>query len=122
MTAAKSWLYQWCYVLEVYDGDTIKVDIDKGENQWSRNRRVRLAGINCPELHLTNVVPHQLNPAGEAAQAFTASLIKVGDRVVVKSYRLDEYGRIYGDVFTLDDPDVSVSSKLLAAGQAVVDK
>lgn len=122
MTAAKSWLYQWCYVLEVYDGDTIKVDIDKGENQWSRNRRVRLAGINCPEMHLTNVVPYQPNPAGEAAKAFTASLINVGDRVVVKSYRLDEYGRIYGDVFTLDDPDVSVSSKLLAAGQAVVDK
>lgn len=37
-------------VKEVYDGDTVTVDIDLGLNTWLRDQKLRLLGINAPEL------------------------------------------------------------------------
>lgn len=38
------------YVTGVYDGDSITVDIDLGMNIVIKNRKIRLYGINTPEL------------------------------------------------------------------------
>lgn len=35
---------------EVYDGDTITIDIDLGFGVWLNNQKVRLADINTPEV------------------------------------------------------------------------
>lgn len=35
---------------EVYDGDTITVDIDLGFGNWMHNQKLRLFGINAPEM------------------------------------------------------------------------
>ena len=37
-------------VKSVYDGDTIKVDIDLGFGVWLHNQTIRLFGINSPEI------------------------------------------------------------------------
>lgn len=37
-------------VKSVYDGDTIKVDIDLGFDVWMKDQTIRLFGINAPEL------------------------------------------------------------------------
>lgn len=37
-------------VTEVYDGDTITADVDLGFNTWRRGEKLRLAGINAPEV------------------------------------------------------------------------
>jgi len=37
-------------VVSVYDGDTITVDIDLGFNMIMKKRKIRLAGIDTPEL------------------------------------------------------------------------
>ena len=37
-------------VTEVYDGDTITVDIDLGLNVWLKDQTLRLLGIDTPEL------------------------------------------------------------------------
>ena len=34
----------------VYDGDSITVDIDLGFNHWMLNQKIRLFGINTPEV------------------------------------------------------------------------
>lgn len=38
----------------VVDGDTVDVDIDLGFNVWLRNERLRLYGIDTPELKGAN--------------------------------------------------------------------
>ena len=37
-------------VVKVYDGDTITVDIDLGLDVWLKNKRIRLLGIDTPEM------------------------------------------------------------------------
>lgn len=37
-------------VTKVYDGDTITVDIDLGMGIWFRGQKIRLEGINTPEI------------------------------------------------------------------------
>lgn len=37
-------------IIKVIDGDTVDVDINLGVGTWLRNERIRLWGINAPEL------------------------------------------------------------------------
>ena len=39
-----------CNITKVYDGDTVTADIDLGFEVWLKGVRVRLKGINTPEL------------------------------------------------------------------------
>jgi micrococcal nuclease len=41
-------------VKEVYDGDTITVDVDLGFDIWLKDQKIRLAGINAPEIRGEN--------------------------------------------------------------------
>jgi micrococcal nuclease len=44
-------LYRYKAVItDVYDGDTVTADIDLGMGVWLRGQRIRLYGINAPEL------------------------------------------------------------------------
>ncbi|MBX3597757.1 MAG: thermonuclease family protein [Rhizobiaceae bacterium] len=44
-------LYQYhAEITDVYDGDTVTADIDLGFNTWRRGERLRLFGIDTPEL------------------------------------------------------------------------
>ena len=45
----KLYLYK-AFVKEVYDGDTITVDIDLGLKTFIHNEKIRLFGINTPEV------------------------------------------------------------------------
>ena len=61
-------------VVRVVDGDTVILDIDLGMNVWMRNERIRLAGINAPELR---------TPEGIAAQSALQLKLLEGDMAVV---------------------------------------
>lgn len=37
-------------ITDVYDGDTVTADVDLGFNTWRRGERLRLWGIDAPEL------------------------------------------------------------------------
>lgn len=37
-------------VVKVYDGDTITVDVDLGFGVWMHKQKIRLVGINTPEV------------------------------------------------------------------------
>lgn len=44
-------MYEYrAYVKKVYDGDTITVDIDLGFGVLLKNQKIRLYGINTPEV------------------------------------------------------------------------
>lgn len=44
-------LYSYkAHVIKVYDGDTITVNINLGFDMWMYNQKIRLLGINTPEI------------------------------------------------------------------------
>jgi hypothetical protein len=69
-------------VIEVIDGDTFKIDFDGGQ-------RVRLLGVNAPELERC---------LGAESKAKLAQLV-LGNKVTLSDQFTDPYGRIIANVF-----------------------
>ena len=90
-------------VINVLDGDTIEVSRD------GRGRRIRLDGIDCPEMG---------QAFGDAARQFASSLA-FGKEVKVRGIEHDQYGRIVAHV-TLPDGRV-LNDELAEAGLAWAD-
>jgi micrococcal nuclease len=81
-------------VISVYDGDTITVSVDLGFH-ISQIMSVRLARINSPEVRGISSVD------GIAARDFLRSLLPVGKRVTLVTYKdgKEKYGRYLADVY-----------------------
>jgi micrococcal nuclease len=95
-------------VVHVTDGDTIVVALG------GREERVRLLGIDTPEVHTADGTPECYGPE---ASAFTASLLPLG--TVVRLERdvvgRDDYGRLLAYVYAGDQ---LVNEVLVAHGVA----
>ncbi len=78
-------------VENVVDGDTLLVRIDLGFTTW-KEQRLRLAGIDTPALD---------EPKGEAARQFVARKMEAVDFVMIKTNKIDIYGRYVAHVFYL---------------------
>jgi micrococcal nuclease len=111
-------LYHYRAIVQrVVDGDTIFVEIDWGNNHWDKNLKIRMLGINCPETKGAT------KAAGLQAKAFTESLLKSGQEVIIRTIKdekaEDDFGRLLGEIFLLDGNDTSVNQALLESGNAV---
>lgn len=97
-------------VVHVVDGDTIDVEIG------GREERVRLIGIDTPEVHVEGGPPECW---GVEASALTAELVPTGTRVrlVRDVVPRDDYGRLLAYVHRVAD-DLFVNEALLSAGAA----
>jgi micrococcal nuclease len=83
-------------VLEVIDGDTIKLNIDLGFDIW-HIINVRLNGINCAEKN---------TDLGKKAKDFVCTkLLPVGTMVNVTTYKPEKYGRMLADIKLPSDVD-----------------
>jgi endonuclease YncB( thermonuclease family) len=93
----------------VVDGDTIQVDVHLGMDFWLVNQRVRLAGIDCPEMNTAE---------GKAAAAFAAEWL--ADRKCELTDRgKDKYGRLLGEIRAAENGE-TLNSTLIQAGHAKV--
>ena len=108
------WRYR-CRITRIIDGDTVVGYIDQGFNAF-REERLRLVGINAPEVYGENAA------AGTAATAFTRAWLaeaNVGDwPFVVRTEKTDSFGRYLADIRRADT-GASLSEALLASGHAV---
>jgi micrococcal nuclease len=97
-------------VTRIVDGDTI--DVEVGGNR----ERVRLIGIDTPELHTAEGPPECM--AVEAREQ-TAELLAVGREVRLERDLVgrDDYGRLLAYVFRRDD-DLFVNEAIVAGGFA----
>lgn len=97
-------------ILDIHDGDTITVELDLGFRVTYKTP-IRFNGINAPEL---------ATPEGKVAKAFLQTLIKIGDTLVIKTYKnpQDKYGRWLGDLFRPIDT-VSLNQQMIDSGHAV---
>lgn len=107
-------MYQYkCTILEVIDGDTVKVDIDAGFNICIKNLNIRFLGIDTPESKTTDLTEKVF---GLASKSVVQKLLPVGSTQIVQTTIDDKYGRLLGD-FLIDGK--SLCQLLVADGYAV---
>jgi micrococcal nuclease len=78
-------------VIDVHDGDTVRLDVDCGFRMWFRGP-FRLRGINAPELP---------TPEGVAARDALSGKLPATVRVVTYPDP-EKYGRWLGDIYAGD--------------------
>ena len=102
------------YVEKVYDGDTITCTIDCGFNMSMKNQKIRLYGINCPELRGPE------KEAGKVARDQLRNQI-LHKNILIETFKdkNGKYGRYLATVF-LDS--VNINEWLVQNGYAVVAK
>jgi micrococcal nuclease len=98
-------------VTNVYDGDSITVILDYGFNLKRLEVKVRLWGIDTPEIR------GEERPDGLVSQAWLREKLPEGTEVILKTHydKTGKYGRILAEVF-LDG--VNLNDQLLAEGLA----
>jgi len=103
-------------VTGVYDGDSITIDIDLGFNNWKKNQKVRLFGINTPEIR------GEERPDGLVARDRLRELI-LDKEIIITSYKdkSGKYGRWLATVFLKQDGMFeNINTLLLHEGLAEV--
>lgn len=89
-------------VRSIYDGDTLRADIDLGFNIIMRNTQIRLFGINTPELRNPTLA------AGIAARdALTQQIFGRDLTIQTLRDRQEKYGRYLGVLFLPDGSNVN---------------
>jgi micrococcal nuclease len=110
MDPVNLWHYR-ATVVRVVDGDTVDVSIDLGFH-ITTVLRLRLSGINAPEVHGVTAA------AGHAATAaLSAMVLEAHLTIVTEKDRTEKYGR-YLATLLLDD-GTNVNEALVASGHAV---
>jgi micrococcal nuclease len=94
-------------VIDVYDGDTVHLDIDLGFHVWRRGERYRLARINAPEIK---------TPTGPASRDALAGQLAKAQQVIVTTSKADNYGRYLVEILA---DGANVNDWMVANGYAV---
>ena len=97
-------------VTKVYDGDTITVDFDLGFGILIRKQKIRLVGINTPEVRGSE------KPQGIISRDALRQRI-LGKVVTIKTSKdkKGKYGRWLGEVFVEDE---NINQWLITEGYA----
>lgn len=104
----------------VIDGDTVVVDLDNGLQQWVHAERLRLFGIDAPELHGED------KQDGLESKSHLVYLVRrylpetrAGFQCVVRTIkdRRGKYGRYYGELWT-PDRELCLNALMVAHGFA----
>jgi micrococcal nuclease len=92
-------------IISVYDGDTVRADIDLGFNMLMLNQQIRLLGIDTPEVRGDS------REQGIIVRDFVREMIL--DKKIILRTQKDEsgkYGRWLGDIFYCKSNLVTASS------------
>jgi endonuclease YncB( thermonuclease family) len=96
-------------VLEVVDGDTLLLAVDCGF-KITKEERIRLAGLNAPEL---------VTKKGKEVALYMRDLLTKAKGIVVKTQKVDTFGRFVGHIFySFEDDEVG---KVYAEGRYLND-
>jgi micrococcal nuclease len=106
-----SYIYK-AVVKSIYDGDTLRVDIDCGFNVWQHDVSLRLKGINAPELR------GEQRAQGIVSRDWLQQAIPVGSKILIKTDRdaQEKYGRWLATVYY---NNVNLNEEMVRLGYAV---
>lgn len=87
--------YYRARVRSIYDGDTLRLDIDLGMGVWLKNQTIRLKGIDTPELY-GNDRKNGLKSRDEVRR-----LIPPETEVIIKTFKdsKGKYGRWIAEIW-----------------------
>jgi len=107
------YLYE-AFVTEVYDGDSITADIRLGLGIWKKGEKIRLYGINTPEIR--GGTPEE-KAHGFAARDYLRALI-LNKAIILETHKdkTGKYGRLLGTIWI---DGVNVNLLLIDKGHAV---
>ena len=97
-------------ITDVYDGDSVTADIDLGFGIWMRNQKLRLYGIDTPELRGAE------REEGLKVRDYVTDLI-LGQEVIIESAK-DKSGKYGRWLATIWIQGVNLNEKLLNEGKA----
>lgn len=103
-------------IVSIYDGDSVTMNIDLGFKSWLINQKVRLYGIDTPEIR------GEERSDGLAAKARLIELID-GEEVIITSYKdkAGKYGRWLATIYLKDGDDwININQLLVDEGLAEV--
>lgn len=103
------------YVSNVYDGDTITVDIQLGFDVLIKKQKIRLFGINTPEIRGDD------KEFGKKIRDYVREKI-LGKQVVMSTIKdkKGKYGRYLGIIYYTDgDKNICLNQELLDKDMAV---
>jgi len=89
-------LFTTATLVNVYDGDTFKVNLQCTEAVFCNNVPVRVKGIDTPEMKTKNVCEKR---AAQQAKAFTTSFLQ-GHKLDLRNCTRDKYFRLLCDVYS----------------------
>jgi micrococcal nuclease len=100
-------------VNSIYDGDTIRVDIDLGFGVIFRDQSLRLLGIDTPEVR------GEERLHGLISKAFVVQRIPVGSviKIVTQKDRKEKFGRYLATVYYGEESN-NLNEELLNSGMA----
>lgn len=101
------------YVRSIYDGDTIRVDIDLGFGVILSDQSLRLLGLDTPEIR------GEERTQGLISRNFVVERIPVGSYITITTVkdRKEKFGRYLATVFYGDDMK-NLNEELLQSGMA----
>jgi len=106
-------------VVEVYDGDTFKVQLPGMLEVFGRDLSVRINGIDTPEIRSscsTDVLRAAERHKGGLAKDFLLGAIKGGQKVELHNLARDKYFRLLADVYI---DDINIGTTMIERGHAV---
>jgi len=102
---------------DVYDGDSVTAHIDLGFGVWLRRQKIRLWGINTPELRGAT------RRKGQAARDHLRDLLPEDGHIFIRSHkdRKGKYGRWLAELIIIKPGGTvtNANSNLVATGHAV---
>jgi len=113
-------MYEYrCKVVKIVDGDTVDVDIDLGFGVWLKKERIRMFGIDTPEIRTRDLDEKKY---GLMAKDYITKLLDDEGGIVLKTRKDAEgkYGRILGELWrTTDFADTSINDLMIKNHHAV---
>lgn len=106
--------FRWFYIVtiqSVYDGDSITVEFDFGLNFFAKRQKLRLYGIDAPE------VKGEERPEGLVSRDYVREILPKGKRVVIETIK-DKKGKYGRWLAIVHVDDIVLNAKLVEEGLA----
>jgi len=101
-------MYQYNAVIrKVVDGDTVEIDIDLGLSAWVHNEKIRLYGIDTPEVYGVKKGSPEWE-LGNQSSEFVKQNLKENSQVIIETIKdkKEKYGRYLALIYIQIDQRV----------------